>query len=191
MPKKPKSPNQNQSTPKTGAVPSSVPDSTSQFSYTHEVEEVVVRYHQGRPIGIVHPLHLACLQNTLPQPVSKGGRPSVEHSIRYILNRTVSDYLFRFGVSKPTPLPVTRYKLLKVALAWRDKERDKILQTSAPEWASEEDQKHLDADKEKRLERLIVSRNSLDTFLKRFFPKPGQHLSAKDLRRIFPRLWYD
>ena len=159
--------------------------------YTYTTETVSVRYRNGVPIQIVHPQHLKCLQNALPQPVDKGGRPSVERSIRYILNRTVSDYLFSFGVFKPTPLPVTRYKLLKLALAWRDKERDKILKTSAPEWASEEDRKHLEADKEKRLEQLIVSQHSLDTFLKRFFPKPGQHLSVENLHQLFPHLWYD
>jgi hypothetical protein len=153
------------------------PATVSPSEYTYKAEEVTVRYWKGQPIQVVHPPDLSCLRSTPPTPVNRGGRPSVENDVRYVLNRALSDYIF--GVPKPDPVPVTRYGLATLALKWCDKEREEISKSSAPKW-----------DKEIRLAQLTVSRDSIDNFVKRFFKKKGQRLSPKDLARIIPLLWY-
>lgn len=155
------------------------PSAPSQSEYSYKVEEVAVRYRLGKPIEIVHPPHLTCLQNIHLKTVNVGGRPSVENNVRYVLNRIVGDYIYPLGKPKPPPSPVTRYGLTKLAVKWIEKEREAVEQSLAPEWA-----------KKSSRARLIVSRDSIDNFLKRFFKKKGQRLSPKDLKGIFPSLWY-
>lgn len=150
------------------------PRAVSPSEHSCKVEEVVVRYQNGHAVAIVYPPHLSCLTCEPPKPVNRGGRPSAENNVRYVLNRTISNLL-----SVPKPAPVTRYGLTKLAVAWCDKERDDINGSTAPKW-----------DKDKRLAWIVVSRDSIDRFAKRYFKRPGQRLSPKDLRRIFPDLWY-
>lgn len=161
----------------------------SPSEYIHKVETVCVRYQNGKPVQIVHPTHLTCLQLIEPKPPSPNGRPRVENTVRYLLNRVVFDHLF---IPRDTPpQPLSRYGLATLALKWRDTERDKILQLSVPEGASKQDKKQWEADKKKRLEQLAVSRNSIDTFLKRFSPKPGEPISIEALHQMFPLLGYN
>ena len=150
----------------------------SSSEYTHKVETVCVRYQNGKPLQIVHPLHLTCLRSIAPRSIKKGGRPSGEQTVRYVLNRVLFDYLF---IPRDTPpQPLTRYGLVTLALKRCEYERNRIeaFTRSTP----------------KRKERLknefIISRDTFDNFLKPFFTKPRQRLSLSALRQLFPRLWY-
>ncbi|NOU08634.1 MAG: hypothetical protein HOO98_01245 [Nitrospira sp.] len=91
------------------------PSTRSLRKYTYQIEkEVVVRYWQGQPLQIVHPPHLTCLQYIEPKPLNRGGRPSVENTVRYLLNRALFDYLYIPRDNPPQPL--TRYGLATLAL---------------------------------------------------------------------------
>ena len=145
-------------------------------SYTHKKETVVVRFLNGHAIELVYPLHLSGLRST---PKHIGGRPRSDDAVRYVLNRAISDYIFTFGVPKPAPLPIGRYGLVTLALKWAEQERGRIDKSLAPK-----------RDKDKGRDRLTISRDSLDRFLKKhFFKKKGQRLSPKKLHSIFPRLY--
>lgn len=159
---------------KSAASPSVIPLS----EYKHKEETVTVRYWKGVPIQIVHPQHLTCLQHTPPQPVDKGGHPSVENTIRYLLNRALFDYLF---IPQDTPpQPLTRYALATLALKRCVQERNRIQAfTKTPAER-----------KEKLVKQFTISRKSIDKFLKRFFHEPGKPISPDELRSFFPSLSY-
>ncbi len=150
----------------------------SPSEYTHRVETVCVRYQNGKPVQIVHPLHLTGLRSVAPHPVDKGGRPSVENTVRYLLNRALLDYLY---IPRDTPpQPPTRYGLVTLALKRCEQERNRIHAfTKTPAKR-----------KEKLIKQFTIGRQTIDNFLKRFFTKPEQRLSPNALRQIFPHLGY-
>lgn len=158
------------------STPSPSTHSLNQYSY-QVVKEIVVRCWQGQPIQIVHPPHLTCLQNIEPTTL-KVGRPKIENTIRYVLNRALFDYLY---IPRDTPpQPLTRYGIATLALKRCVQERNRIqafTKTSATR-------------KEKLVEQFSINRKTLDNFLKRFFEEPGKLISPDELRNFFPSLFY-
>lgn len=99
-----------------------------------------------------------------------------------MLRRTLEDYLFFFGEPKPDPVPVTRYGLATLAIKWAKKEIEKTMKSSAPDKQEYIDQFTRNGE--------LISRDAIDDFLKPFFKKQGQRLSAKALSlRILPHVW--
>ena len=150
----------------------------SSSEYIHKVETVCVRYQNGKPVQIVHPLHLTCLRSGAPKSSNKGGRPAKENTIRYLLNRALFDYLY---IPRDTPpQPLTRYGLATLALKRCKQERNRVHAfTKTPAKR-----------KAKLVKQFTISRQTIDNFLKHFFPKPEQHLSHNELHELFPHLWY-